>query len=98
MHNLGDLPFSPATKQPSAYGVSFDEALREAVESEIIGREERMVALVKRSDARLAHPTFDHFWPVVVACGAGADEKGERIWGMGEGGLGWAMFRWGTVN
>lgn len=57
-----------------------------------------MAALVKRPDARLAHPTFDHFWPVVVACGVGAEERGERIWGMGEGGLGWGMFRWGDVS
>lgn len=98
VHNLRDLPFSPATKKPSAYGVSFDEALREAVESEPQGREERMAALVKRPDARHAHPTLDHFWPVVVAGGAGAEEKGERTWGMGEGGLGWAMFRWGEVS
>lgn len=95
VHNLRDIPFSPATKQPSAYTVSFDKALREAVESELDGREERMAALVKRPDARSAHPTFDHFWPVVVACGAGAEEKGTRIWGMSEGGMGWAMFRWG---
>lgn len=98
VHNLRDLPLTPATKQPSAYSASFDKALQEAVESEITGREERMAALVKRSDARLAHPTLDHFWPVVVACGAGAEEKGERIWGMGEAGLGWGMFRWGDVS
>lgn len=98
VHNLRDAPFSPAKKQPLPYSVSFDMALRAAVESDIDGREERMAALVKRPDARLAHPSLDHFWPVIVACGAGSEEKGERIWGMGEGGVGWAMFRWGEVS
>lgn len=98
VHNLRDLFRLPANKQPPAYSVSFDKALRAAVESEIPGREERMLALVERPDARSAHPTFDHFWPVVVACGAGSEEKGERIWGMGEGSVGWAMFRWGDVS
>jgi aromatic ring-opening dioxygenase catalytic subunit (LigB family) len=94
VHNLRDL----ATKQPTAYSVSFDEALRAAVESDPQGRKERMAALVKRPDARLAHPTFEHFWPVIVACGAGAEETGKRIWGMSEGGVGWAMFKWGEVS
>jgi aromatic ring-opening dioxygenase catalytic subunit (LigB family) len=98
VHNLRDLPVTPATKQPTAYSVSFDEALQAAVESKPQGRKERMAALVERSDARLAHPTFEHFWPIIVACGAGAEEKGKRIWGMGEGGLGWAMFKWGEVS
>lgn len=97
VHNLRDF-FSSATDEPKAYSVSFDKALRAAVESELVGREERMLALVERPDAKLAHPTFDHFWPVVVACGAGSEEKGERIWGLNEGSVGWAMFRWGDVS
>ena len=95
VHNLRDLQFSPATKQLSAHSVSFDEALREAVVSGISRREDRVAALVERPGAKLAHLTSDRFWPVVVACGAGAKDKGERIWGIGVGGLGWAMFRWG---
>lgn len=97
MHNLRDMPFY-IDQEPSAYTTSFDEALRAAVESRPEGREERMAALVKRPDARLAHPTLDHFWPAVVGCGAGEGEVGKMVWGMGEKGLGWGMFRWGEVS
>jgi hypothetical protein len=45
--------------------VSFDEALKEAVEVEPGVRKGRMVEVVKRPDARQAHPWMDHLMPVV---------------------------------
>ncbi len=61
-------------------------------------REEAMTALLKREDLRKAHPTLEHLWPVFVGVGAAGDESGERIWGLGQAGLGWGFYRWGEVR
>jgi 4,5-DOPA dioxygenase extradiol len=81
------MPSSSISKH-MPYTESFDEALREAVESEREEREEEIVRLLKRKDARKAHPTFEHLLPIFI--GAGAAEDG--------GGFSWAMFRFGSVN
>lgn len=96
VHNLRDLPFR--TKTPASYTKSFDTALQEAVESNPEDREARMEKLVERPDAKLAHPTFDHLWPIFVAAGAAGKERGKRVWSLGEGGVAWGMFRWGDVQ
>lgn len=96
MHNLRDLPFR--TKTPSSYTKTFDAALREAVESAPEERELKMEKLTQRADAKLAHPTFDHLWPVFVAAGAAGQDPGKRVWSLGEAGIGWGMFKWGEVQ
>lgn len=83
------------------YSESFDEALREAVEVDVgieggvEERDEKMIALLKRKDARGAHPTFEHLLPVHVGVGAAAGDQGKRLWTLVEGSFSWAQFRWG---
>lgn len=79
------------------YTKSFDEALRAAVEGNAEGRESRMEGLVQRGDAKRAHPSWEHLWPVYVAAGAGGGDGGERIWTLCEGSMSWGMFRFGAV-
>lgn len=92
-HNLRDWG-GPAR----GYVKSFDEALREAVEGDGKERDERMKQLLGRNDAKMAHPSWEHLMPVFVAAGAAEGEKGERMWTLIEGGLGWAQFRFGEVG
>lgn len=96
VHNLRDLPFT--TKTPSSYTQTFDAALREAVESVPAEREAKMEKLLERADAKLAHPSFDHLWPVFVAAGAAGQDQGKRVWSLGEAGIAWGMFKWGEVH
>lgn len=56
-----------------------------------------MLELMKRSDAREAHPTLDHILPFHIAAGAAGPDVGERIWTLPEKSLSWAQFRFGTA-
>jgi len=98
VHNLRDLRFSFGDPSPLPYTVTFDEALKDAVTAAPEEREKALVDLLKRDDARRAHPTFDHLLPVHVGAGAAGDDEGERLWTLKEGSMSWAQFRWGQVG
>jgi 4,5-DOPA dioxygenase extradiol len=59
VHNLRDMRYGRDSVRP--YSKSFDEALREAVETPAKNeeRDRKLVALLNRKDARSAHPTFE---------------------------------------
>lgn len=101
VHNLRDLRWGIQGVKP--YAKSFDEALREVVETDVSveggveKREERLVELLKRPDARPAHPTFEHLLPIHVGAGAAGSDQGERLWTLAEGSFSWAQFRFGDV-
>ncbi|KAK6952526.1 hypothetical protein Daesc_007066 [Daldinia eschscholtzii] len=56
VHNLRDLYSTRGDPRPLPYTVSFDEALKEAVEAPPSERRARMQEVAKRPDARQAHP------------------------------------------
>lgn len=96
VHNLRDMRFGFASTRP--YTKSFDEALRAAVEDGEEGnRDEKMEKLLERSDARGAHPSFEHLLPVFVGVGAAGGDRGKRLWTLAEGSFSWAQFRWGEI-
>lgn len=98
VHNLRDLWSSMGKPKAQPYAYSFDDALKEAVEQgDADCREKAMVALLKRSDARRAHPSFEHLLPVHIAAGAAGDDKGKQLWTLPEGSMSWAQFRFGEV-
>ncbi|CAJ2504562.1 Uu.00g119560.m01.CDS01 [Anthostomella pinea] len=97
VHNLRDYFASQGSSQPMPYTVSFDEALKDAVEAPPSERQARMAEVVKRPDARQAHPRFDHLMPVYVAAGAAGDDVGKRTWTLHEGSMAWAQCRFGNV-
>ncbi|KAI9838922.1 MAG: hypothetical protein M1819_004130 [Sarea resinae] len=98
VHNLRDLRFTWGDPTPLPYTASFDEALRQAVETDPEEREGKMEALLKRGDARQAHPTFDHLLPIFVGAGAAGGDRGKRLWTLGEGSMSWAQYRFGNVG
>jgi 4,5-DOPA dioxygenase extradiol len=53
--------------------------------------------LMKRSDARKAHPTLEHILPINVAAGAAGLDLGEQLWTFPELSLSWAQYRFGKV-
>lgn len=98
VHNLRDFMSSMGRPGNMPYAVSFDDALKEAAEQDDAeARENAMVALLKRSDARRAHPTFEHLLPVHVAAGAAGGDKGKQLWTMPQGSMSWAQYRFGEV-
>jgi 4,5-DOPA dioxygenase extradiol len=97
VHNLRDMRFTWGDPRPLPYTVSFDGALKDAVTVPPEKREKAMADLLKRPDARQAHPTFDHLLPLHVGAGAAAEDQGKRLFTLNEGSMGWAQFRFGEV-
>lgn len=97
VHNLRDMQSCRGSSEPLKYTASFDEALKEAVESPFEERERLMADLLKRPDARQAHPTFDHLLPIHIGAGAAAEDTGTRLWTLKEGSVSWAQYRFGAV-
>ncbi|KAH7167508.1 Extradiol ring-cleavage dioxygenase, class III enzyme, subunit B [Fusarium sp. MPI-SDFR-AT-0072] len=98
VHNLRDMHHMfEGNTEPLPYVVSFDNALKEAVEADPAIREEKMAAICKRGDAKQAHPFMDHLMPVFIAAGAANEDWGKQIWTLHEGSFGWSQFRFGDV-
>ncbi|KAJ5100614.1 Extradiol ring-cleavage dioxygenase class III enzyme subunit B, partial [Penicillium angulare] len=98
VHNLRDLRYTFGKPQPLPYAVSFDEALKEAVTTAPGEREKALKNLLKRPDARQAHPTFDHLLPIHVGAGAAGEDLGKRLWTLPEGSMSWAQYRFGEIG
>ena len=96
VHNLRDAR-SIGAGQVLQYTKTFDEALKGAVESAVQEREDAMKALLKRADARKAHPGFDHLLPIYVGAGAAGDNEGKRLWTWLDGSVSWAQYKFGEV-
>lgn len=98
VHNLRDFRLACAKFGAGGgmpYAFSFDEALKDAVEVEPKDRKAAMKELLKRGDARKAHPSFEHLLPVHIAAGAAGEDKGVRFWTQVEGSVSWGMVRFG---
>lgn len=96
-HNLYDYRATRGTGKNQPYATSFDNALNEAASTKAETRRAAMSALMKRHDARQAHPTLEHILPMYVAAGAAGSDVGERLWTLAEGSLNWAQYRFGQV-
>jgi aromatic ring-opening dioxygenase catalytic subunit (LigB family) len=79
------------------YAFSFDKALKKAATAKPEDREAEMVALMRHSDARKAHPSLEHILPLYVGAGAAGSDLGEQLWTFPEGSLSWAQYRFGEV-
>ncbi|KAI1436954.1 Extradiol aromatic ring-opening dioxygenase [Xylaria sp. CBS 124048] len=97
VHNLHDLRFSFGSSGPQPYTVSFDEALKPAMEAPPAERQALLAEVAKRPDARQAHPRFDHLMPAYITAGAAGEDRGKQLWTYHDGSLGWAMYRFGDV-
>ena len=97
VHNLRDFRFTMGDPKPMPYTVSFDEAVKDAATSHPAEREKAMKLLLKRSDARQAHPTLEHLLPLHIGAGAAGEDVGRRLWTYKEGPLSWAQYRFGDV-
>ena len=98
VHNLRDMRLSFRDPTPFPYTGSFDEAIKEAVTTAPAEREKAMADLLKRPDARQAHPTFDHLLPIHIGAGAAGEDRAKRLWTFVEGSLSWAQYRFGEVG
>ncbi|KAL2393312.1 4,5-DOPA dioxygenase extradiol [Exophiala dermatitidis] len=94
VHNLRHYMMVMATGQTMPYAPTFDNALKEAVETPPgEKRDEKMIKLLTRPDARQAHPTFEHLLPIHIAVGAAGPDPGKQLWTLAEGSMGWAQYK-----
>ncbi|KAK5654384.1 hypothetical protein OQA88_7293 [Cercophora sp. LCS_1] len=98
VHNLRDMRYAWGDPRPLPYAVSFDNALKEAVEADPAGRQARMRDVTKRGDAKQAHPWMDHLMPLYIAAGAAGEDRGKQTWTLHEGSFAWAQYRFGEVE
>lgn len=99
VHNLRHLMMTMGTGRTMPYAATFDEALKVAAETRPgEQRDENMVDLLARPDARQAHPTFEHLLPIHIAVGAAGNDQGKQLWTLAEGSMGWAQYRFGEVK
>ncbi|KAL1311335.1 hypothetical protein AAFC00_001512 [Neodothiora populina] len=97
VHNLRDLWMSMSRPGAMPYTTSFDQALKDAVEQSPESRQGAMAELLKRKDARQAHPTFEHLLPIHIGAGAAEGDMGKRLFTFEEGSMSWAQYRFGEV-
>ncbi|KAL6245092.1 hypothetical protein RBB50_007867 [Rhinocladiella similis] len=98
VHNLRQLMMLRGRGMTMPYATSFDEALKVAAETKPgDSRDEAMVDLLERQDARQAHPTFEHLLPIHVAVGASGEDQGKQLWTLAEESMAWAQYRFGDV-
>lgn len=98
VHNLRDMGAAMSQKRTMSYTVSFDRALQEAVETDPgEGRDRAMEGFLSGSDARKAHPTFEHLLPIHVGAGAAGEDEGKMFWTMPDGSVSWGQYRFGEV-
>ncbi|KAI1307478.1 Extradiol ring-cleavage dioxygenase, class III enzyme, subunit B [Xylaria venustula] len=97
VHNLRDLRFAFNSTKPLPYVVSFDNALKPAMEASPSERQAKLSEVAKRPDARQAHPHFDHLMPAYITAGAAGEDKGKQLWTYHDASMGWAMYRFGEV-
>ncbi|CZR61782.1 related to aromatic ring-opening dioxygenase LigB subunit, putative [Phialocephala subalpina] len=97
VHNLRDFRATWGTGKTTDYAFSFDQALKEAATANPEERQAKMSALMKRSDARKAHPSVEHILPMHVSAGAAGSDLGEQLWTFPEGSLSWAQYRFGKI-
>ncbi|KAI4842470.1 aromatic ring-opening dioxygenase LigB subunit [Aureobasidium sp. EXF-8845] len=98
VHNLRDMWQAMQRPAPMPYSVSFDAALKEAVEQKPENRQKAMADLLRRSDARQAHPSFEHLLPIHIGAGAAGSDGGKQLWTLPQGSMSWAQFRFGDVG
>ncbi|RMD42923.1 hypothetical protein DV735_g2176, partial [Chaetothyriales sp. CBS 134920] len=101
VHNLRHLMMlrGGGSGEPMPYAVSFDGALKDAVETAPgQERDKNMIGLLKRPDARQAHPTFEHLIPIHIGVGAAGNDSGKQLWTLPEMSMGWAQYRFGHVS
>ncbi|PNS13982.1 4,5-DOPA dioxygenase extradiol [Sphaceloma murrayae] len=97
VHNLRDMWQAMNKPTPMPYTVSFDKAIKEAVEQKVEDRQAAMAGLLKRPDARRAHPSFEHLLPIHIAAGAAGNDMGKQFWTLPEGSMSWAQYRFGDL-
>jgi len=97
VHNLRDMFRANGLGKTMPYVESFEPALKEAMEMgspEL--RKTGLEALLRRPDARKAHPDFDHLLPFFVGAGAAGEDPGKMIFTSPQGSLSWGMFQYGV--
>ena len=99
VHNLRDYFMMQGMPGDRPYTKPFEEAVKVAVETaDLKIREQSTVDLLKRTDARKAHPTFEHLLPMHIGVGAAGVDQGKQLFTMAEGSVSWAQYRFGDVG
>jgi 4,5-DOPA dioxygenase extradiol len=93
-------PGHPVRLDPEAAAPASTVAFEAAATAAVLDAPDRAGALLDVFDgpnARAAHPTPEHFWPLLVAAGAAAGDPAEKVHGGHQFGLSTAAFVFGRA-
>lgn len=95
VHNLRDLGKAYQNgMRPLPYVPKFNKLLTSIVtQSTGDERLQKFNELKLDNLLYLAHPTLEHFVPIVVAAGASHDLKGKELYNQDDGSLGWGIYQ-----
>lgn len=97
VHNLRDLGVAASTGRTMPYVTPFNKLLTDAVSK---SGDDRFASLEDlKSDSKQllykAHPSLEHFMPIVVASGAAENEPAKEIYNSAMLSLGWGVYQFG---
>jgi aromatic ring-opening dioxygenase catalytic subunit (LigB family) len=100
VHNLRDLGLAASQGRALPYVTPFNKLLTSVVSKT---GDERFQGLenLKIEHKQLlfkAHPTLEHFMPVVVASGAAEDEQAKELYNSASLSLGWGVYQFGEYK
>jgi 4,5-DOPA dioxygenase extradiol len=82
---------------PPAWSERFDAWVTETLAIvDTAARREALALYAQHDDYPRAHPTPEHFWPLLVAAGAASEDAGERMHAGFQHGLSMSAFRFGA--
>lgn len=109
VHNLGDIGTYFADRSPQSYTALFTKMLRDILLTDSSGSsklsqfKDLQRNTNKRKVLRLAHPTLEHFVPLIVGLGAAVGDQEDtnvkvtEIYNHEQGPLGWGIYQFGDA-
>lgn len=97
VHNLRDMMIN-GFDRPLPYAKPFNQQLKSALtKSPSNDRIESLQKLMQGPLFKQAHPTPEHFLPIVAGVGSSLDEDIQEIYSEETGSLGWSIYRYGAL-
>lgn len=98
VHNLRELGLASITGQKALpYGPEFNAKLSNIITNHSGAESLKLLNELKLADRDLlykAHPTLDHFMPIVVGVGAAENLKAKELYSDATLSLGWNIYEW----
>jgi aromatic ring-opening dioxygenase catalytic subunit (LigB family) len=101
VHNLRDLGAAMGSNKPMPYVTPFNKILSDIVTKTTGDERFKEFETLNSEHKQLyhkAHPTVEHFMPIVVAAGAADSEPAKELYNSAQLSLGWGIYQFGDYT